>query len=163
MQRIHRPSGFVVTDLGKIIETITALECLTSENRLPGDGIDTEKLAMLHKVVLGSLVDDDAAGCMQGCQLHLSCSGSCFYVIPGTLQLALLSLDDAEVESFGRKWSMAEEFQLDRWRGDEVVQCLQDLVSMTRDAFEHNQSLLLWIGNQRQGELYPSEYVAQSA
>ena len=151
MERTRPVSGFVITDLGKVTEIVAMLEGLTDENPLTGDGIDTEKLAMLHKVVLGSPVDDQSAGCMHECQLCFSCSGSSFFAVPRGLQSALLSLDDAEVESFGQKWSMTEEFQLDRWKLDEVVGCLRSLVSMTRNAFEHNQSLFLWVKYPPQG------------
>jgi len=141
-------SGFVVEDLQKVTGTIAVLEDLIGENRLPCDGINASKLAMLHRLLFGGPIDDMfAAAYMHDSQLPLDTPRSRIYTVPGNLQAALLLLSDAEVEAFGRRWCVTDEFQLEQWKSEEVVGSLQSLVTMVRKAFEQNQSLFLWVAD----------------
>jgi hypothetical protein len=86
-------------------------------------------------------------GFVQECEQLAEASEDGPYVlqVPTRLVNSLAQLGPDRVQIVGRQWSGAEEFALDRWTEEEVIEMLGRLTELAKKTVADGKQMLMWV------------------
>lgn len=104
-------------------------------------GIDSVKLTMLHSILSGVSWED-----LQSQYIPIaegSDDGPWVFLLPKDLIDNLTKLDQSGVIQIGSQWGKTEEFQLDKWKQEDVITILQKIVQLARQAANQGKRIFM--------------------
>ena len=135
---------YVIADRADAERLAAAINPSKEWPAIEGTGIEHVKLGRLMSVLSESEYDP---GFIAECEQLAEASedGPFVFLVPPRLVTTLARLTPNEVRTVATEWSHSEEFSLDGWTKDEVIETLERLFTLAKQAAHEGKHLLMWV------------------
>jgi hypothetical protein len=137
------PTNIVIADLDEI-EAIAESSAPAQEWRgLELQGIDPQKIAMLHSILTGESFEEAA---VQYDPIYAgSGEGPWVIAIPQAPVQKLARLEEEVIEQVGEEWAATEDLERENWPVEEVQAVVAELAALASISIAQEKEMFIWI------------------